>query len=116
MWDDAPVLETHQEFGNRVINHDNGIPSSHATHVAGTIIARGFDHDASGMAFDATLHAYDWNNDLSELATAADEGLLISNHSYGAAAGWLWNLYEDDKWVWMGDINIDSTEDYKFGY
>ena len=116
MWDDAPVLDTHQEFGDRVINHDTGLASSHATHVAGTIIARGFDHDASGMAFESTLHAYDWNNDLSELAIAADEGLLISNHSYGAAAGWLLNLYEDDKWVWMGDPSIDNTQDYKFGY
>ena len=116
MWDDAPVLDTHQEFDDRVINYDIGEPSSHATHVAGTIIARGFDHDASGMAFEATLHSYDWNNDLSELASAANNGLLVSNHSYGAAAGWLWNLYEDDKWVWLGDLSINETQDYKFGF
>ena len=116
MWDDASVLATHQEFGNRVINHDSVSPSSHATHVAGTIIARGSDHDASGMAYESTLHSYDWNNDLSELATAANDGLLISNHSYGPAAGWLWNLYDDDKWVWMGDLSIDQLQDYKFGF
>ena len=116
MWDDASVLATHQEFGGRVINYDSVEPSSHATHVAGTIMARGFDHDASGMAYESTLHSYDWNNDLSELAIAANEGLLISNHSYGAAAGWLWNLYNDDKWVWMGDSNIDAQQDYRFGF
>ena len=116
MWDDAPVLDTHQEFGNRVINYDSGSPSFHATHVAGTIMARGFDHDASGMAYESTLHSYDWNNDLSEIATAADDGLLISNHSYGPARGWLWNLYDDDKWVWMGDLTIDQSQDYKFGF
>ena len=111
MWDDAPVLDTHQEFDGRVINYDTGEASSHATHVAGTIIARGFDHDASGMAFEATLHSYDWNNDLSEVASAANNGLLVSNHSYGAAAGWLWNLYEDDKWVWLGDPSINETQE-----
>ena len=116
MWDDAPVLDTHQEFNGRVINFDDGEASSHATHVAGTIMARGFDHDASGMAYEATLHSYDWNNDLSELAISANNGLLVSNHSYGAAAGWLWNLYEDDKWVWLGDTSINETEDYKFGF
>ena len=116
MWDDAPVLDTHQEFNGRVINYDAGVASSHATHVAGTIMARGFDHDASGMAYETTLHSYDWNNDLSELAISANNGLLVSNHSYGAAAGWLWNLYEDDKWVWLGDASINETEDYKFGF
>ena len=116
MWDDAPVLDTHQEFDGRVINYDDGVASSHATHVAGTIMARGFDHDASGMAYEAILHSYDWNNDLSELAIAATNGLLVSNHSYGAAAGWLWNLYEDDKWVWMGDPSVNETQDYKFGF
>ena len=116
MWDDASVLSTHQEFNGRVNNLDFGTSSSHATHVAGTIIARGFDHDASGMAFESTLDSYDWNNDLSELAQAAEDGLLISNHSYGPANGWLWNLYGDNKWVWMGDPNIDENEDYKFGF
>ena len=116
IWDDASVLVTHQEFGNRVTNHDFGSTSSHATHVAGTMIARGFDHDASGMAYESMLDSYDWNNDLSELALAANEGLLVSNHSYGIAVGWVWNLYGDNRWVWMGDINIDETEDYKFGF
>ena len=116
MWDDASVLATHQEFGNRVIIHDSSSSSSHATHVAGTIMARGFNHDASGMAYEAILHSYDWNNDLSELALAANDGLLISNHSYGSAAGWIWNLYDDNKWVWMGDPSIDAVEDYKFGF
>ena len=116
IWDDASVLDSHQEFGDRVINHDGEGSSFHATHVAGTIISRGFDHDASGMAYESTLHSYDWNNDLSELATAANEGLLISNHSYGPATGWIWNLYADNKWVWMGDPNIDLSEDYKFGF
>ena len=80
------------------------------------MISRGFDHDASGMAYESTLHSYDWNNDLSEIADAANNGLLISNHSYGPAAGWLWDLYDDDKWVWMGNPEINQTQDYKFGF
>ena len=51
------------------------------------------------MAYESMLDSYDWNNDLSELALAANEGLLVSNHSYGIAVGWVWNLYGDNRWV-----------------
>src|SRR5699024_9611611 len=57
--------------------------SHHATHVAGTIGAYGVDPDAKGMAPMANIITYDWTNDTQEVMAAAQNGLLISNHSYG---------------------------------
>ncbi len=117
-WDGGDVRLTHQEFNNtgstRVIDKD-GTSSTHyhATHVAGTIIAGGVEAAAKGMAYNATLHAYDWDNDESEMASAAANGLIISNHSYGYAAGWSW---DGSSWNWAGDESISNVEDYKFGF
>lgn len=117
-WDGGDVLTTHQEFNNtgtsRVIDKD-GVSSTHyhATHVGGTIIAGGVEAAAKGMAYNASLHAYDWNNDESEMAAAAAAGLIISNHSYGYGAGWSWN---GSSWSWLGDENISTEEDFQFGF
>ncbi len=117
-WDGGDVHATHQEFNNtgssRVTDKDgDGSDSWHATHVAGTLIAGGIDADAKGMAFNASLDAYDWNSDDSEMSSAASAGLLISNHSYGYISGWYWN---GSSWVWYGDENISTEEDYRFGF
>lgn len=47
--------------------------------VAGTLIGAGayLLPDAKGMAFAASLDAYDWNLDAAEMATAAANGLLL---------------------------------------
>ncbi|MEA3504460.1 MAG: S8 family serine peptidase, partial [Bacteroidota bacterium] len=117
-WDGGDVLTTHQEFNNtgssRVTDKD-GVNSTHyhATHVAGTIIAGGVQAAAKGMAYNASLDAYDWNSDEAEMAAAAADGLLISNHSYGYITGWYWN---GSSWVWQGDTGISSEEDYHFGF
>ncbi|WP_462280919.1 S8 family serine peptidase [Salinivirga cyanobacteriivorans] len=117
-WDGGDVLTTHQEFNNtgssRVTDKD-GVSSTHyhATHVAGTIIAGGVEAAAMGMAYNAALDAYDWDYDESEMAAAAADGLLISNHSYGFSAGWTWN---GSSWEWYGDESISSEEDYQFGF
>lgn len=114
VWDSDGVLITHEEFNGRVEQKDN--PSSvgaHATHVTGTIGALGFKEEAKGMAYQSSLDAYDWNSDLSEMATAASNGLLVSNHSYGVAYGYYWT---DSGWEWSGDTDISSEEDYHFGF
>lgn len=117
-WDGGDVLTTHQEFNNtgssRVIDKD-GVSSTHyhATHVAGTIVAGGVQANSKGMAYNATLHAYDWDNDESEMAAAAAAGLIISNHSYGYIAGWYWN---GSAYEWVGDEAISTQEDYNFGF
>jgi hypothetical protein len=83
-WDAGRVRIEHQEFNGRATQVD-GSPTNHyhSTHVAGTMIAAGVDPNAKGMSYQGILRAYDWNSDLSEMATAAAAGLKVSNHSYG---------------------------------
>ncbi|MBN2355241.1 S8 family serine peptidase [candidate division KSB1 bacterium] len=115
-WDGDGVLTTHQEFGGRITKMDSiKTTGLHATHVAGTLIAAGIIPSAKGMAYDAELQAYDWNNDIGEMALAAAGGLLLSNHSYGHATGWVYNIFGDNRWVWLGDPTISDDEDYFFG-
>ncbi len=119
-WDGGGVLTNHVEFEGRAVQRDDPFsPSNHATHVAGTLIGGGVNPEAKGMASEATLWAHDWNADGSEMAQAAADGLLVSNHSYGTLAGWArgdWSDQGFDAWHWWGDVNIDEEEDYKFGY
>lgn len=116
IWDGGAVLTSHQEFGGRVTQTDGSSTlSNHATHVAGTMIASGVDANAKGMSYQATLKAYDWTNDETEMASAAAAGMLISNHSYGSISGWYYNT-GNSRWEWFGDASISTVEDYKFGY
>jgi hypothetical protein len=114
IWDGGKVRTTHQEFNNtgssRISLGDNASNSDHATHVAGTIIAGGVQASAKGMAFEASLKSYDWDNVESEMATAATQGYVISNHSWGHISGWYSNGYG---WQFYG--NSGESEDYKFG-
>src|SRR5690606_21366848 len=57
--------------------------TDHATHVAGTMVARGAVTEARGMAFSVNIVGYNWANDLSELQVASGTGMLLTNHSYG---------------------------------
>lgn len=67
----------------------------HATLVAGTLIGNqtntGSTHqmDVRGMAYEAGIHAYDWNLAALEMADEASEGLLVANTSYGYNAAYL---------------------------
>lgn len=115
-WDAGAVRHSHQEFGGRVVQTDGASTFHfHATHVAGTMVAAGVDPNAIGMSPAATLKAYDWNNDESEMASAANSGMLLSNHSYGSISGWNYND-DEARWEWWGDESISSTEDWKFGF
>lgn len=106
VWDGRPALDTHVEFvdsqGNSKIIIKNSLPSLenknanwlheyeesrfHGTHVTGTIAAQGITPKSKGIAPKADIWAYDWRNDISEMNDAAQEGLLVSNHSYGIGA------------------------------
>ncbi len=115
IWDGGGVRLTHQEFGGRVTQVDGAPATSgmHPSHVAGTMIAKGVEPDAKGMAYEASLRAYDFNNDNSEMTNAAAGGMLISNHSYGAVAGW---YSSGGEWFWYGDVRVSETEDYRYGF
>jgi hypothetical protein len=112
-WDGGGVRTDHQELAGRVTQMDSpsGL-SNHSTHVAGTLIATGVDASAQGMAYQATLQAYEWTLDLTEMAAAAAGGMEISNHSYGYITGW----YTPDlvNWTWYGNLSISTDEDYNF--
>jgi len=119
IWDGGSVLAEHQEFnpGRIQLKEANITVSNHATHVAGTMIARGINPYARGMAYNQpNLLSYDFNSDLSEMAIEASN-LLISNHSYGFIAGWNFNSGQN-RWEWHGvwRENTNDREDYKFGF
>lgn len=91
VWDGGPMRTSHTAFGGRVTQGD-GVTfttaddnNGHANHVAGTMVASLTANNgySRGMAYAANLVGYDWNNDVTEATTAAANGLLVSNHSYG---------------------------------
>ena len=120
-WDSGRVLLEHPDLYLRSTQMDSGddpapVHSDHSTHVAGTLIGNGGSQypQAKGMAPAASLQAWDWNNDLAEMAAAAASGLLVSNHSYGIAAGWIaYGQAVPNNWWWIGGA---GDEDPNFGY
>lgn len=115
-WDAGAVRATHVEFGGRAVQMD--VPagfSSHATHVAGTLIAAGVNALVKGMSYEGTLAAYDWFDDDIEMTAAAAGGMLASNHSYGYITGWYYNYDGSGNWFWFGDTTVSVVEDYGFG-
>ncbi|MEB8346372.1 S8 family serine peptidase [Flavobacteriaceae bacterium KMM 6898] len=84
VWDGGVALASHQEFDIRAnIGDATNTVSAHATMVMGTLIASGVKEKAKGVAFKATATTNDWSRDKIEVAEAAANGLLLSNHSYG---------------------------------
>ncbi|MDB5262727.1 MAG: C-terminal target protein, partial [Adhaeribacter sp.] len=114
IWDGGAVRKTHQELTGRIVIRDGSTAlNNHATHVAGTMIAKGVYAPIKGMSHGAqNLQAWNFNNDNSEIANAAS-GLLVSNHSYGNVAGW---RYIGTNWYWQGDLAVNDKEDVNFGY
>jgi hypothetical protein len=111
VWDGGGTRLSHELFDGRVSQMDQPFFSSnHASHVAGTL-AGGVSGNASakGMAPQAQLHAYDWMSDESEMAAAAANGLLLSNHSYGTVAGWATGP------AWYGDFSKSTQSSSFFG-
>ncbi|HEY4206711.1 MAG TPA: S8 family serine peptidase, partial [Puia sp.] len=114
LWDEGRVRTTHVELTGRVTQVDgNTNLSDHSTHVAGTMVAAGVNPVAKGMSYGAQLKAYDFDNDESEMYNAAQNGLLVSNHSYAVIAGWYYNT-DQTRWEFWG--RSTDTSDYKFGY
>lgn len=114
IWDEGGVRNTHKEMAGRVTQKDNVTGSvDHSTHVMGIIMSKAVNPLAKGMAYDLKgAWAYDWNSDASEMAAAAANGLLISNHSYGTVCGW---DYNDDSSRWEYHGRYNEKEDYRYG-
>ena len=93
VWDGGHARVSHQEYdgaggSNRVSVEDAASEGGtqlnyHAAHVTGTIGASGVQANAKGMAPQSRVRGYMWNNDIAEATSAAANGMLLSNHSYG---------------------------------
>lgn len=118
-WDENQPRLTHQEYNSRVTFEDSesGSNNAHATQMVGTMIATGIESEARGMANQATVEAWNWNSDISEMATEAANGLLISSHPYIETAGWTTNSSIcGSGWTWFSLESEDTTKAYQFGY
>jgi len=98
------------------------VVSGHATDVALTLAGDGSANPNSGQGVAPKALIDSWNETgvLSELAGQA-ASLLVSNHSYTDARGWLnipipWTLGAVTKNVtWWSESNVSTTADYGFG-
>ena len=112
VWDGGSVLSTHREFDGRVTVKDASTANYHATHVGGTIGAKGVTASAKGMAPNSIIDSYDWNSDEAEMANRAASApnqstkIYVSNHSYGTRSGWYGTYWRS---------NITTLEEPYFG-
>lgn len=85
-WDSSKPRLNHQLIIGKV-DYDasqNQVISRHSTHILGTMIGNNYSNvEATGLAYDATATAYDWVNDVEEMALEASNNLLVANNSYG---------------------------------
>lgn len=121
IFDQTRPKRDHVEFGNRLTQIDGSTEelSEHSTHVSGTIMASGVNPGAKGMAYEATGWSFNWEADVSKMLASAfdpalkNDGMLISNHSYGIVLGW---RQDGANWTWVGNATIDPDEDWRFGF
>lgn len=111
VWDGGTVRKTHNLFTNRVTVVDEPTSTTyvlHSTHVTGTIMASNAQSATKGMAYQANARTFEWTNDLSEALDEVQQGMLISNHSYGvplstngvALPSWYVGSYSSDARDW----------------
>ncbi|MGD9420634.1 MAG: carbohydrate-binding protein [Verrucomicrobiota bacterium JB025] len=125
LWEVGGVPRTtHQELeGKVVVMDDSTSVKSHATHVAGTLVAEGLDSRVIGMNPGADVGAFDTADVNYEMtAYGAYEPnstmLYVSNHSYGVGQGWEASSSDDRDWVFFGtfvdddDPSTDYDEDF----
>jgi hypothetical protein len=129
----APADPTHVEFEGRLTVHfqcngtnDTSCTGSsnqqHPTHVAGTMIAKGINPDAKGMAPQATLHEYRGADShgtwlVQKDSTLRDLGSVGDNNSWGFTVGWSaegsagWTWTEDDELLGGYDDTLSAVID-----
>jgi len=106
VWDAGSGKPSHQLFSGRMQVRDAApFTHYHSAHVAGTVMGSDQVQNgaARGMAYKSNLDSYEWNNDKAEIAAAAANGLLLSNHSYGYNPGFVqlsqWGKYDDESQI-----------------
>lgn len=123
IWDGGNIRSDHQELNGKITQEDmqaGMTHNDHATHMAGIMVGKGVNSSATGMAYEAGLRAWNFDNDFSEIIRQAP-GLLISNHAYGPITGWVLNTSRaggsnDEKWEWWGTPSVHEQVDYRFGF
>ena len=105
VWDGGTARASHNAFGGRVtvVDEPSGTLSAHATHVTGTMISS--LASIKGMAPQALGRTFNWTDDESEALSEVQQGMLISNHSYGIPVSatlpaWIIGAYISDSYVW----------------
>lgn len=139
----APADPTHPEFSGRFTVHFQCIGASdtqcnrtdykqHATHVSGTMIAKGLNADAKGMSTEATLHEFRAacpNNDVTSATACGGDWIenkdvtiktlnsVADNNSWGFTLGWVpegttgWSWEEDDELIGGYDDEVSASID-----
>ena len=109
IWDINHPEVSHQEFDDNgsskvTIGDTFSVGGNHATHVLGTMIANGEIIISKGMAPKANSYAFNAINDKSEVLSAVNFGMLLSNHSYGFEIedlpDWQMGAYINDSALW----------------
>lgn len=59
---------------------------AHATHVGGIIGATGKNASSKGILPEVEMWSYNWDKDDLKMISLANDGVLVSNHSYGIAS------------------------------
>jgi hypothetical protein len=109
LWDWGHGRASHQEYADAsgisrmTVADSDAVLNNHAAHLIGTLIASGVEAQVKGMAPQAHAVVYKWNNDVFEAAQEAQNGMLISTHSYGPAAG----SSDDDA---FGQYGLDAAD------
>lgn len=92
-WDGGRADENHADFEGRVISLDAASLSTHATHVAGTVVGGGVQNSLyKGMAPDARLLTQLWWNSSSEASSEYSSVIntwdaLVATNSWGYGVG-----------------------------
>lgn len=121
-WDGGRIEASHTELQGRVTNMETEQTplSSHATAVAGIMMASGVSPLAKGMAPNAEVVGYDFNNNFNEISQVSAENIdfMLSNHSYGYQAGWRYGEFDPGLgigWYWFGYPSVDEEESVMHG-
>jgi hypothetical protein len=124
-WDEGLPLLTHSELTNRISIMDGSTNLiDHSTAVAGMMIGGGvvpvysnsiyLGYAMKGMAYSGQVKAWSYQNDVFKMTGAVNTNhIRLSNHSYGAVQGWY--LAAASTWYWLGNSEISTNEDPKFG-
>ncbi|MGJ8638531.1 MAG: S8 family serine peptidase [Opitutaceae bacterium] len=122
LWEASGIPRvTHRELEGHVTIMDGSTSTSnHASHVAGTLVARGINANTLGMAPQASVAAFTSSGANSEMmangaAAPNTADIYVSNHSYGSTRGWKY----DGGWKWQGEYTDGGNQadfyDEEFG-